>query len=207
MQDHPRAPGTARQGTLGTDGPGCVRWRGRAVAGAGSYPTPRHAHAHAHAHVHAPGAGPRSVLRRAHAHAERAGSRGLWPSACRPARAAAHHPLAGRGAPAAPDSLAPRRCHSPHPPFSPAHRSVSARRRSCLSRPAGAAPPTAHHRGHGLLPASPLARSTQGCPPTIYPCQGYRPPMARLLRSRTAVRPADGTSIALNPLINRAEPS
>ena len=188
MQDHPKAPGNARQGTPGTDGPAAC---GGAAA---QSPAPGHTRPRATpmpAHAHAEGAEPRSVPRRADAHAERAGPRRPWPSAGRPERAATHHPLAGLGAPAAPGSLAPRRCHSPHPPSLPAHRSVSARRRrSCISRPAGTDPPTAHHRGRGLSPAPPLARPTQGRPPTTYPCQPMAPPawQADVCRYPTAAR-------------------
>ncbi len=93
---------------------------------------------------------------------------------CRPVGAAAHHPLAGLGAPAALGRLVPRRCHSRHPPCPPVHRPGRAGRRSGLCRLAGADPPAAHHREHGRPPAPPGARPTQDHPPKIYPWPGGR---------------------------------
>ena len=169
MQDHPRAPGIARQGTLGTDGPAaCGGAAAQSSAPGQTRRSPRHAHAHAH------GVGPHAVRHHAHAHAERAGSREPWPGACRPVGAAAHHPLAGLGAPAALGRLVPRRCHSRHPPCPPVHRPGRAGRRSGLCRLAGADPPAAHHREHGRPPAPPGARPTQDHPPKIYPWPGGR---------------------------------
>ena len=137
--------------------------------------TPRHAHAHAHAHADAAGAGSQPISR--HAAAEvpdrnrpsTASLASLGHAFCggerRPECADDHCPLAGLHEPAAPGSLAPRRCHFPHPyplAIPPKHREQShcvlprSRRLAILLRhPSSASchpgtdPPAASHRGHG----------------------------------------------------------
>ena len=142
---------------------GRVRWRGRAVAaaGVGPRPVPRRAHAHAlgagphpvrcHALAHAAGAGSRPVSRHVHGLARPSC---LWPGERRPKCATDHRPRAGSRAPVAPGSLAPCRCHSPHPDLlaSPLHRPSSASCRPSTDLSA------ACHREHGLPTATPLAR-------------------------------------------------
>ena len=90
MQDHPRAPGIARQGTLGTDGPAACGGAAAQSSAPGqtrprATPMPTAPdHARSRATAHAQGVGPHAVRHHAHAHAERAGSREPWPGACRP---------------------------------------------------------------------------------------------------------------------------
>ena len=185
MQDHPGAPGSARQRNPGTDGTR-VRWRGRALApGVGPRPVPRRALAHAlgagpcpvRCRVHALGAEPPSVRCRVHGVAR---PRWLWPGERRPEYAADHRPLAGSREPAAPGSLAPRPCHSPRSHLSaiPLHHPSSA------SRHTGADPPAACHRGHGLPTPTLLARPAPTRTPTTYSRRLWSPRSAGNVDSR-----------------------
>ena len=198
MQDHPGAPGSARQRNPGTDGPAACggaavpspqAWdhvRSRAVplhtplapdhvrSGAGAVTTtgPR---------ALALGAGPPSVRCRAHGVAR---PRWLWPGVRRPECAADHRPLAGSREPAAPGSLAPRSCRPrrSHLPAIPLHHPSSA------SRHTGADPPAACHRGHGLPTPTPFARPAPARPPTTYSRRLWSPRSTGNVDSRTRER-------------------
>ena len=224
MQDHPGVPGSARQGNTGTDVPAaCGGAAGQSKApdhnrsgaalmpkvsdhnqrrcrahaqGVGSQPIPRRAAgAGSRPILHradAEGVGPQPAPRRVHGVAR---PRCPWPGERRPKCADNHRPPAGPREPAVPGSLAPRRCHSPHPhlsaippkrrekprcvlPSSPAA-AIPLRHLLGASCHSGAAPPAACHRRHGL--PTPLTRAAPGRPPKTYACQPPRPPSRKAL--------------------------
>ena len=194
MQDHPGAPGNARQRNPGTDG--------TAACGGAAVPSPQawdHVRSRA-VPLHTPlapdpcpvrcralalalGAEPPSVRCRVHGVAR---PRWLWPGVRRPECAADHRPLAGSREPAAPGSLAPRSCRSrrSHLPAIPLHHPSSA------SRHTGADPPAACHRGHGLPTPTPFARPAPARPPTTYSRRLWSPRSTGNVDSRTRERPA-----------------
>ena len=170
MQDHPGAPGSARPGNTGTAVPAACG--GAAVQSKASGHSRPRAAPMPMPMPKAQGAVPPSVRCRVHGVAR---PRWLWPGVRRPECAADHRPLAGSREPAAPGSLAPRPCHSPrsHLPAIPLHHPSSA---SCH---AGADPPAACHRGHGLPTATPFARPAPARPPTTYSRRLWSPPLRR----------------------------
>ena len=209
MQDYPRAPGNARQGTLGTDGPAAC---GGAAA---QSPAPGHTRPRAtptptpmpmpmptpkapdHARSRAAPMPMPNVLGHADCGPARAGPSVPLPTIPWPAgvrrllsavlprvtvtpRTRLSHPPTDRLARVAADPVYPARPVPTHPPPTTAGTGYPRHRHS-------RAPPSAAHRKPYLA---------RGTGPLWLPAP-----------QRMAVRPAAGTSIALNPLANRAEPS
>ena len=224
MQDHPGVPGSARQGNTGTDVPAaCGGAAGQSKARdhtrsraapmpkapdhnrSGAAPMPKvsdHNRSHAAPQVPDHDRSCTAPMPKALGHNRpHAASMALarprcpWPGERRPKCADNHRPPAGPREPAVPGSLAPRRCHSPHPhlsaippkrrekprcvlPSSPAA-AIPLRHLLGASCHSGAAPPAACHRRHGL--PTPLTRAAPGRPPKTYACQPPRPPSRKAL--------------------------
>ena len=218
MQDHPGVPGSARQGNTGTDVPAaCGGAAGQSKApdhnrsGAalmpkvsdhnrsGAAPMPKvsdHNRSHAAPQVPDHDRSCTAPMPKALGH-----NRPHAASMASPGHAARGPESAGPSVPittalpAVPGSLAPRRCHSPHPhlsaippkrrekprcvlPSSPAA-AIPLRHLLGASCHSGAAPPAACHRRHGL--PTPLTRAAPGRPPKTYACQPPRPPSRKAL--------------------------